>query len=529
MNASNRARLQVLALLFIVPVLFGLLALHFGRDQTFDLLNYHYYNAYAFLNNRLQKDIAPAQLQTFYNPLPDLPFYWMVRHLPSRVVGFLLGAVHGLNAILVFLIYWYAVDLESGLPKYLVGIFIAAISTYAPGFLSEIGTAINDDLISIFILTSLLLLVVASRTPQRTYLIALGGLVIGMGIGLKPNVGMYAIGSGIALPWLLDGFKFRAKALITYAISGVVGLAATAGAWSWRVWTNFGNPLLPYYNNIFRSPYVLPLTYRDVRFLPHDLLEYVFWPLVFSADGARVGEVRFSDVRFAVLYLLLIAAGLILLTKWLRGGRAPLTMDRGLIGVHVGAFLLVFFVSSFVLWMIMFSIYRYAIVLELLVPLCSAALIGWIVPAGRLRLALGALLALVVVVNSSPLSWGRADWSDPYLFVDTSQVARNQRSIVVMLGSSPTAYAVPFMPPGMRFIRPDGVLGLTDQTVFMQEIKAALMDPSRRSFYVLYDQAEGINPSDRLSKLGVEGTIQRCFELRSNVPGTLILCRFLRQ
>ena len=44
-----------------IPVCFGFLSISFGKDTNWDLKNYHYYyNAYAFLEDRLDYDIAPA-------------------------------------------------------------------------------------------------------------------------------------------------------------------------------------------------------------------------------------------------------------------------------------------------------------------------------------------------------------------------------------------------------------------------------------------------------------------------------------
>src|ERR1700674_1982410 len=45
------------------------------QDVNWDLQNYHFYNAWAFAHGRLGWDLAPAQVQTFHNPLLDLPFY----------------------------------------------------------------------------------------------------------------------------------------------------------------------------------------------------------------------------------------------------------------------------------------------------------------------------------------------------------------------------------------------------------------------------------------------------------------------
>src|SRR5580700_9365509 len=88
---AHRARLLVLTLLSLAPFAFGALALVLGQDANWDLRNYHWYNAYAFLNGRFGFDLLPAQTPWFYNPLIDVPFYLLAMHVPAMAAGFALG------------------------------------------------------------------------------------------------------------------------------------------------------------------------------------------------------------------------------------------------------------------------------------------------------------------------------------------------------------------------------------------------------------------------------------------------------
>jgi len=73
-----------------------------GLDVNWDLKNYHYYDAFAFLEGRLAWYVAPAQLQTYHNPLADLVFYWLVREIPSpRIIAFAMALPAGLAAFLL--------------------------------------------------------------------------------------------------------------------------------------------------------------------------------------------------------------------------------------------------------------------------------------------------------------------------------------------------------------------------------------------------------------------------------------------
>ena len=54
-------------------------ALALGQDSGHDLRNYHWYNPWALLNGRLSIDLAPAQLQTYFNPSLDLLYYGLIQ------------------------------------------------------------------------------------------------------------------------------------------------------------------------------------------------------------------------------------------------------------------------------------------------------------------------------------------------------------------------------------------------------------------------------------------------------------------
>ena len=77
----------------------GTLAAIVRQDANWDLKNYHFYNAWAFVHQRMEIDVAPAQLQTYLNPLLDLPFYAMVAAgWPPRAIAFAMGLFAGAGA-----------------------------------------------------------------------------------------------------------------------------------------------------------------------------------------------------------------------------------------------------------------------------------------------------------------------------------------------------------------------------------------------------------------------------------------------
>jgi len=67
--------LNILLISFI-PVIFGVMSLYIGQDHNWDFRNYHLYNGFSFLNNRLHVDLSPSGMQTYFNPLIDSAYYW---------------------------------------------------------------------------------------------------------------------------------------------------------------------------------------------------------------------------------------------------------------------------------------------------------------------------------------------------------------------------------------------------------------------------------------------------------------------
>ena len=82
----------------------GIVSIFKGMDRAFDVRNYHIYNPYAFLHNRYSQDIMPADIQSYFNPIIDIPHYFLVRVLNDHpfVVTFLEGLGY---AFLLFMIY----------------------------------------------------------------------------------------------------------------------------------------------------------------------------------------------------------------------------------------------------------------------------------------------------------------------------------------------------------------------------------------------------------------------------------------
>jgi len=188
----------------LVPLLFGLYSVFLGADSNWDLTNYHLYNPFAWLNGRLQFDLAPAGMQSYFNPLLDLPFYWMTTHVPPRLTGFAMGALHGLNFVFLLGIAQRLLRDLAAENRYRIPLLLALAGSITPCFLSQVGNSMGDNATALFVLSGLLVLLqgwdaMKSAGAHAALFPLAGGLLVGMDIGAKPTTACFAVGICIAL------------------------------------------------------------------------------------------------------------------------------------------------------------------------------------------------------------------------------------------------------------------------------------------------------------------------------------------
>lgn len=532
-----------LIILGVIPLVSGFVSLFLGKDINWDLRNYHYYNAYAFLANRMDFDIAPAQLQTFINPIADIPFYLMAKSFPAWVSGFVIGFVHGFNLSLVFMIFWKLSKDINLRRRFLTGICLVSISGIAPGFISELGNTMHDNLTSLFVLGALFLLLLATEKANhhqpkvsRLY-IGAAGLVMGIGVGIKPSIVIFAMSSALIFTLLQPSWRNKLTSLFLYGAAGMTGGLISAGFWWWEMWVRFQNPLFPFYNHIFKSSYFTTMEINWSTFLPEHIWEYFLWPLIFTFDGYRVNQSKFFDIRFALLYILFMVWVTVFV---LRKIRTPSYKNNHTLDVNLGTQLLLFFLLSYMLWIRESATYRFMIPLELLTPLCFLTLLEHVVPSQKNQRTIAICAVILTILLFQPFNWGRLDWDSSYFTVDTAHFDPSENAVVIMLGRSPTSYVIPEFPSNFRFVRSEGNIFMyvdkngklqargDDQSKFFLMTKD-LLEHHTGTFYILYNKEEPqVQPSESLLQLGITPDITDCFILKVNTPDKLEICRVIR-
>ena len=411
-----------------------------GPDASWDLRNYHLYNAFALLQKPDWLDLVPAQRQTFHPPLVDLPSYWLrirLNHWP-RLLDMLLAVPSAAAVVLAWAI-GRTVQRDDGTWGQLSLLLALLLGATGAAGLPTTGTSMSEMPAGCFTLAGLLVLLrgIDSALPRRSAFAA--GLLFGIAIGLKPTEATFLPAAIVALlVCSRDMIAKRCGIVAIVCLGAGAGAILTVGLWWLHLVRLTGSPVFPYMNGLFRSPLFPPIPLSDDRFIPHGIARSLFQPFFWSLRPSYdVCELAVRDPRFALAWIATLAC----LLQW--AWRRP--VDRRPL------FLLVFGIASVVLWQRQSSILRYLAPLELLSGLVLLIALS---PLRRLHGSVPPALLCAVLCACAGMTiypdWGRAHPADtaarvllPFLPPGT---------MVLLLTDDPMAYVAAFADPRVRFV-----------------------------------------------------------------------------
>ena len=516
-------------------LLSGCVSLWLGQDLNFDLLSYHYYNGYAFLDGRLERDLAPVGWHTYINPTLDALFYAGMTKLPARVFGFALGALQGANLALIYLLSLAVLAPLGSRTARALALVAAALAGLGPSARSLLGTTMGNNLVSLPVLGSLVVLLwppllreTRSGWPDwsAARLVAVAALC-GAATGLR----LTAAGEHLALLAVTLAFaawgrppRSALRAGGWLVLGSAVGFAMTAGYWCLQLALRFGNPLFPFANQIFRSPWFEPHFFRDQRFAARGLLDVLRPPLDLALGHTdRLLEIGVRDARVLVLFVVVVAALVVTLTRRCRRGADAAWAPSP------GSFLLAFWFSAYAVWVAAFYYYRYMTTLELLAPLAVFVALRTLV-ATRLLLPLAVALAIGLGLEARSESWGRGDWQENWFGVELPALARRPGTLVLIAGA-PVSFALPYFPADATFAHLTAIRDKGGSDLFARELQRRIdthlgplllvapfrvdsraQDPRTRRPRWTYNPEEDVTPA--ATEFGLQLT-ERCNDIRT--------------
>jgi hypothetical protein len=434
-------------------------SVHQGTDANFDLQNYHLYDAFAALTNRYTYDFNAAGIsQSYLSPVLDFPFYGMLLLFNDHpiLVAFLQGAMHSANLLCITLLAWHLFrrnQTSSYWQRPILSFLAVLIGATGAGSLSVIGTTTNDVQSTIPCLWALFAVIVGidtarSDSSRALRLLAIGGFAAGVAVGFKLTTCTYAIALTVSLICLPR--RFLPRAFAWFFISAFIGLAITGAPHFLRMYVLFQNPIFPYYNNIFKSPYFEPIGLFDERFLPKSLMQYFTYPFMWAGTSKDpiVTELPLRDTRFAFAIALGAAT---VVSRLLSELMTHKTVSQRETNYGMRA-LVVFAAVSYILWVAMFSIYRYFILVELVTGILIIAALNQFLKFRYVITTATAISALCIVTTIRP-DWHHITFGNQYLTINKPDLPSNT---FVLIGTNyPVGYTIPFFDYRIRWAKID--------------------------------------------------------------------------
>ncbi len=401
----NLSKNKFLCYLFIFLCLWLLLwVISFPVFSFFDFpisdwYNYHFYNCWAFLNDRMGQDFLAANNRTCLNPLIDLPEYLLLLKLKYHPYLFMFLTLFD-NVCLLFILYKisdYIFIKANKITNFFRNLFCILYVAFSPVFFEQFSIDLNDTKIAVIFLLGFYILLKNLFLPyskKRNAMICIAGLLFGAALGLKQTAVVNCIGILLTCIVLFKRIN-RPFVTIFYISAGIVfSFLLTNGFWMYKCYLYYHNPVFPYFNDIFKSEYADSVKLMDfLSMKPETILEYIFYPFIGKPYGKYF---TFDyDFRYAVNFLSVLIISPIALISFKKKGTE---FFLNLIKYDYLFLILIFTVISFYINISIFAVYRYIIASSILYGIIFLILIYLLFYKSSHRKFLISLIAIVSLI-----------------------------------------------------------------------------------------------------------------------------------
>lgn len=401
--------------LLVALIVGASLSVTHGLTNWWDLINYHIYDPWALLHHREGIDLFPAGIQGYFDPLLDIPYYlvayvWLPDH--PYVVAALTGLPFGLLVFVTLMLARQVLADLAGNKTVVYAIVVLATVTMAVSgnaTWSQAFTTTNDIFVSALVLGALVLLIgtytTAPKPPLRAGRALAIGALLGLAAGLKLTAVAYAPAAGLLLLVARRDWRSALRNGAVFFAGWLVAFAVFYGPWAMHLYESTGNPFFPMFNNLFDSTFSAATGGRDLRGMPGSVQEWLLYPFYWLDYGTNnVQRMPFRDARFALAYAIGLVSAATALFIPRRASEKQSARPRRLLA------LLAFWLIGYVTWLLLFSLLRYAVVLE--VSGCIVAAGGLLYLAGRLAPRLSGLWRALLTCTLAAFCIGFASVPD---------------------------------------------------------------------------------------------------------------------
>ena len=424
-------------LLLLLCLAGGAFSLAGGQDVSWDLLNYHLYTPFAFLNGRWGMDVIPAGIHTFFNPLLDIPYYLMVVYLNNwpKLTAFLQGIPYGIFCFAGYKTCRLILDEKTGKMPALIAALIGLTGSMA---LSQAGFSSNEVTLSALVVLSVYGIFRFFFRPNPTgKMLFFSAFLAGAAAGLKYTAAPFTLGLTAVFLFNVSKTEKPVKNFFLFALGGLTGFLLTDGWFAWHLWKEYKNPVFPFFNQLFRSPFFESVNFDETRFYPRSLLQWLFYPFFWIFPSTAATEIETADPRLALGYISFFILA------------ARLAFHRTMKAKRIWFSVLLFTSISYLLWLYFYSTLRYAVPLELFSGiLLAGALRSWL--SYKHTAVAGTVLAVLIWPLTDAPNWGKDTFAAQTIAVSGLPEVENN-ALVVYFGA-PMSFLSPFFTEGTKFV-----------------------------------------------------------------------------
>lgn len=483
-----------------------------GIDINFDLKNYHLYDVYALFHDRVSIDIAPATMHTWFNPLSQIPSYFITRYVDGRVGVVIYSFISSLNLLVIYLLTREIINEKIDLfNARFIAIMAMLCAFFSPLFLSVIGTTFNDGLSAFFVL---LALYIAIKYNFSLKSLIFAALFVGFVVSIKLTNIIYA--PAFVLSLLTVKSVRNIKTIITICFYMFIGYVPLGATWNIYLYIKYGNPVFPIMNNIFKSPYFAYESMADRRFIPQSIRQALEIFPKEALDIRVTSENSFRDVRFLFL-------GILLICLWPVFIFSRNTNEDRIFKETPVKVLWIFVLISMISWLKIYGIERYIVLIEQLAPILIFTFIDRI-DCKKIGKIIGILTASLFIISVvKPVDWDHKPLrSHSWLKTTYPEQLKNKDVTYIILEDYPIAYMVLDAPENSVFIRIYGNLPNMRQTLLGKKAQE-IIDNSKGEIRTLATVKEAPQFADLLQSYHLKLDTTDCLEVKSGIE-TVFSC-----
>ncbi|MGH8318087.1 MAG: hypothetical protein ACREUL_08935 [Steroidobacteraceae bacterium] len=444
-----------------------LVSYHLGKDMLWDTMDYHVYAGFSALHDRFDLDYFAAGPAGYFNPYAYVPFYLLVRSsLTPLEDASILAALQSAILWLTYELAITAAPSDKARVRMAIGILATALAFANPVLIYEMGSSYADITTAELALAGWLVTLRAVQDADVRK-VACGGLLLGAASALKATNSVHALAAVTLLAFIPGSWKDRLRHAAVFAAGLAGSFVAVNAPWSIRLEQQFGNPLFPLLNGVFRSPEYSSGPMVAYRFIPQSLADALLRPFSMVLPRQMVDvEWIAPDLRYAVLAVLALMLLLYWILRRIRPSaitplvRAPDTSgtNRVLLALGCG------FVVDWTLWLTASGNGRYLIPMASVAAVLNVVLIFRLF-AGRCAVRNGLLLA-VVGIQILQACMGteyrpRLPWHDgPWINLSIPARISSQANLYFLMGEQTHSFIIPYLARHSGFINLDGEYGL---------------------------------------------------------------------